>query len=232
MPGMRDVEELINLIEPAWPELEAEVLACEGAEVLAVDPEAGRRCLHALQVTTRSRLGAVAMHCGGLVFDHGWLRVYGGGCPERGLPGVAEINGFTGENQDAPAGLVVGHDVLGGLFELTNRGELRYFAPDTLEWEELGFGYGVWLSWLASGATAQFYESLRWPDWQEEAAALRLDQGLTVYPFLCTKEARQDMAATTRSAAPIDQVIGFQADLAGQLVEVPDGGTFVVRVTE
>lgn len=203
---MRDVDQLINLTEPAWTDLEAEVRACPGTEVLPIDPDSGRRCLYALQVTTRSRLGAVALHCGGLVFDHGWLRVYGGGCPERGMPSLAEINGLAGTDQDAAPNFAVGHDVLGGRFELRYPSGLWYFAPDTLDWEELEIGYGDWLSWLASGATAQFYESMRWPGWEAETAALRLDQGLAVYPFLSTKEAQADMAGTARTAVPIGQL--------------------------
>jgi hypothetical protein len=40
--------------------------------------EDGRRTLEWLQVSTRSPLGAIALHTGGLLVDHGWLRVLGG----------------------------------------------------------------------------------------------------------------------------------------------------------
>ena len=118
----------------------------------------------------------MALHCGGLVFDHGWLRVHGGGCPERGLASLSTANGLLGREQGVLPSFVLGHDVLGGRFELfgpdsEHPGEVCYFAPDTLEWESLEMGYGAWLSWLASGATGEFYESMRWPGWQEEVAA-------------------------------------------------------------
>jgi hypothetical protein len=234
---MRSIDELVNLTEPAWPGLVAEVNACPGAEVLPVDEEAGRRCLHAIQVTTRSRLGAMALHCGGLVFDHGWLRVYGGGSSQRNLPSLAEANGLTGTDPGVLAGFFVGHDVIGGSFRLNgpnadHPGEISYFAPDTLEWEPLGMGYGAWLSWLAGGATAEFYPSLRWPGWEAETASLRLDQGFSIYPFLCTAQAKENLAATSRKPCPIDEVLSFQEDLAQQLQDIPDGGDFVVRVTD
>jgi hypothetical protein len=240
MLGVRTVDELINLAEPAWPELETLLTACPDAEVLAIEPADGRRCLYAIQVTTRSRMGAMALHCGGVVLDYGWLRIYGGGCSERGLASLADANGLTGADHDVLPSFAVGHDVLGGRFELNGPspvrpgepGELCYLAPDTLEWEPLGMGYGDWLSWLASGATAQFYESMRWPGWEDEITALRLDQGISMYPFLCTAQARADLSATSRKAVPIAEVLGVHAELAAQIGDLPDGSSFIVRVKE
>jgi hypothetical protein len=37
---------------------------------------------------------------------------------------------------------------------------------------------------------ASFYEHLRWPGWQEETAALKLDQGFKVDPPPFTREGR------------------------------------------
>jgi Protein of unknown function DUF2625 len=42
-------------------------------------PESARRALETLQVSTRSPLGALAFHTGGVLLDHGWLRVLGSG---------------------------------------------------------------------------------------------------------------------------------------------------------
>ena len=64
--------------DPAWPQLEKELLANPEITVLPIVPAAGRESLHRLQVTTRSRMGALALHTGGLLVDHGWLRVLGG----------------------------------------------------------------------------------------------------------------------------------------------------------
>jgi hypothetical protein len=91
---VRPIEELVNVDEPAWPELLAELEAAPvPIEILPIDGDAGREALYRLQVTARSRLGAMALHTGGLLVEGGWLRVLGGGHPARGLPGLAEANG-------------------------------------------------------------------------------------------------------------------------------------------
>lgn len=240
---MRTAEELMAVAEPAWPSLQRELMAAEGMlEILPVAPELSRECLLQLQVTARSRLGALALHTGGLLIDYGWLRVFGGGMPELSFPSIAEVNGLDGSPGDAPPSFAVGFDILGGQFEVNGPepsedrpggpGEICYFAPDTLVWEPLGFGYGAWLSWLATGATAHFYESLRWPTWREESEALGLDEGLSVYPFLCTSEAKADLAATDRRAVPIGELLALNDSLAEQLADTPDGGSFAVGIDE
>jgi len=121
----------------------------------------------------------------------------------------------------------VAHDVLGGVFALNGMepaavgrpgepGQMTYFAPDTLEWEALGIGHSQWISWLLSERVEGFYSELRWPGWRAEAAAATASQGITVYPFLWSKEA-DDLAATTRSAVPMSQVLGISVDFAQQL---------------
>ncbi|MFF4575529.1 DUF2625 domain-containing protein [Streptomyces sp. NPDC001410] len=230
---MREIDELAQVDDPAWPQLQ-ELLAASAVpvRVLPVDPGEGRRCLLQMQVTARSTLGALALNCGGLVLDDGWLRVYGGGSAATGgLPGLGRVNGFPEEFDPAwhPAsGLVVGHDVLGGVFALNGHdpagagrpgdpGQMTYFAPDTLEWEALDMGHSTWVWWLLSGRLETFYDGLRPPGWREEAAALDLSQGITVYPFLWSKEAQDDLAATTRRAVAMREVLGVAADFARQL---------------
>jgi len=105
-----------------------------------------------------------------------------------------------------------------------------YFGPDTLQWESLGAGHGGWLSWLAEGGTAQFYESLRWPGWQAEIAALPVSRGLTVYPFLWSREARENLAATTRAPAPMAELFSLHDEFAARLAAEPDTTALHVRV--
>ncbi|MEO3747968.1 DUF2625 family protein [Plantactinospora sp. B5E13] len=74
--------------ESTWTEILAMVAAAPyPVKVLAADPERSVACLGALGITTRSWLGAVVANRGGLLVDHGWLRVLGGG--HDGLPDVA-----------------------------------------------------------------------------------------------------------------------------------------------
>ncbi|MFD0631575.1 DUF2625 family protein [Catenulispora yoronensis] len=183
-------------------------------------------------------LGAVTLNCGGLVLDHGWVRVYGGGSGRDGaLPSLARVNGFPEEFDPGwrpSSGLVVGHDVLGGVFALNggdpaaegrpgDPGQMTYFAPDSLEWEALGVGHSAWIQWLLAGNVAEFYSHLRWDGWQEEVAAAGPTQGITVYPYLWSKEAQEDLKATARRAVPMGEVLGMSMDFARQFGTMDPG---------
>ncbi|KDN82218.1 DUF2625 family protein [Kitasatospora cheerisanensis] len=108
--------------DPAWPELRTALAAAPSVRALPVDEREGRRCLRQLQVTARSTLGALTLHTGGLLVDDGWLRVYGGGTGAGdGLPSLGRVNRFPAAPDPAwhpGTGLVLGHDVLGGVFAL------------------------------------------------------------------------------------------------------------------
>ncbi|MEW2703419.1 DUF2625 domain-containing protein [Streptomyces koyangensis] len=229
---MREIDELVQVEEPAWPELRK--MVADGSvpvQVLPADAGEGRRCLLQMQVTARSVLGALALHTGGLLVDDGWVRVFGGGPgAATGLPSLAQVNRFPAEFDPGwhPAtGLVVGHDAVGGVFALNGGdpaaagrpgapGQMTYFAPDTLAWEAMELGHSGWVAWLLSGRLETFYDGLRWPGWRAEAAALDHSQGIAVYPFLWSEEAHADLAATSRRPVPMREVLGVAAEAARQ----------------
>ncbi|MFD3515765.1 DUF2625 family protein [Streptomyces sp. NPDC058657] len=229
---MREIDELVQVDDPVWPELCEVLSAASGSvQVLPADVDEGRRCLLQMQVTARSVLGALALHTGGLLVDGGWVRVFGGGpVTGGGLPSLARVNRFPADFDPAwhpGTALVVGHDVVGGVFALNGGdpaaggrpggpGEMTYFAPDTLEWEAMGTGHSGWISWLLSDQLETFYDGLRWPGWRAEAAALALSQGISVYPFLWSEEAHAELAATSRRPVPMREVLGAAADFARQ----------------
>ncbi|GLV95548.1 MULTISPECIES: DUF2625 domain-containing protein [Streptomyces] len=232
---MRGIDELVNVDDPAWPELQGVLRESSvPVQVLPGDINEGRRCLLQMQVTGRSMLGALALHTGGLLVDNGWLRVFGGGSASVAggrLPSLAQVNRFPEDFDPGwqPAtGLVVGHDIVGGVFALNggdpaaagrpgDPGQMTYFAPDTLEWEAMEMGHSGWVSWLLSGRLETFYDGMRWPGWREEAAALDFEQGLSVYPFLWSEEAHADLAATSRRPVPMREVLGVAADFGRQM---------------
>ena len=78
-------------------------------------------------------------------------------------------------------------------------------------------GQSAWVSWLLSGRLETFYEGMRWPGWREGAAALHFSQGISVIPFLWSKEAHDDLAGTSRRAVPMREVLGVAADFARQM---------------
>ena len=75
---MRELTELIEVDDPAWPELQALFAACPmPLTVFAPDPGESTRGLRQLQVTARSMLGGLTLNTGGLLVDDGWVRVFG-----------------------------------------------------------------------------------------------------------------------------------------------------------
>lgn len=242
---MRLFENLTAAQATAWPELQR--LVGDGpvtAEILSPEEATSRRTLEQLQVTTGSFLGAVVVHTGGLLVDDGWLRVYGSSAPQAPgrLPGLAATNDFP-PTPDAgwfPShGLIVAHDVLGGTYVLNGHqpdavarpgssGEMIYLAPDTLQWMPLGAGYGAWLTWVLDGGLADFTDGLRWPGWAAEIDGLGGDRGLNFYPPLWSKEAHEDLGATSRAVVPMAELVEAARSTAAQIDGVDLGplGTF------
>ncbi|WP_318842961.1 DUF2625 family protein [Myceligenerans pegani] len=242
---MRLFENLTATQRPAWPELERLVgEASVTVEILAPDAAISRRTLEQLQVTTGSYLGAVVVHTGGLLIDHGWLRVYGSPSPNGPghLPGLAAMNDFPPAPDAAwspPYGLVVAHDVLGGTYVLNghdpdaagrpgNPGEMIYLAPDTLQWERLEAGHAAWLSWVLDGGLSDFTSGLRWNGWESETRSLSGDRGLNFFPPLWSKQAHEDLSATSRAIVPMAELVGVARSTAAQIDGVDLGplGTF------
>ena len=80
---MKTLDELIDRADPAWPLVREWIAAATNpVEVLPPPEEDSRRqALLAAQVTTRSPMGAIIFETGGLLVDHGWLRILGSGHP-------------------------------------------------------------------------------------------------------------------------------------------------------
>ncbi len=128
------------------------------------------------------------------------------------------------DDRSAPPGhLVVGYDVLGGVFAINHddlpaqAGEVCYWGPDTLEWTPLGVRHTEFIEWLLNGGVADFYQEFRWPGWEAEVSALSLEEGISVYPFLFTAEGR-DIAAAARKAVPFQELLNLNEHLAQSLV--------------
>lgn len=194
-------------------------------EVLPCAAGDGQRTLEALQVSTRSPLAAIGYHTGGLLLDGGWLRILGAGSVRlsRSLEGWNRLSA----TRRYVHGLLVADDALGGFFAWFQEPRtIHYFAPDTLEWEDLGLGYTNWLAAMLSQQFDEFYAGLRWPGWEEEVARLDPDQGLHVYPPL----AMQAEGPRDRKAVPMEELWGYHMDLAEQLTDLPDGAAIDFRV--
>jgi Protein of unknown function DUF2625 len=136
----RDLSALLDMVDPAWP-LVQEWLASARNHTEVLEPDNHRRAqtLLQLQVTTHSVLGSVAWETGGVLVDHGWLRLLGSG-HLRMQGNLLTWNGLveSAPVEPPPKVLLVAHDVVGGCFALNGgafngkQGNVFYFAPETL----------------------------------------------------------------------------------------------------
>lgn len=220
----RTLDELINLKEPGWPVVQQWLSAAKNkpVEVLDAAPSRAKEVLLALQVTTRSPMGAIAFQTGGLLIDSGWVRLLGGGCAR--LEGdLARWNGLGPRPLVEPfeGAMVVGHDAVGGFFALDGgafgdgQGAAYYLAPDTLEWEKLTDSYSALVVFLLQGDLSGFYADLRWEGWQRDVAALPPDRGFHFMPPLFAEA--EAGAPRSRKAVPMAELLGFNLSMAEQL---------------
>ena len=222
---VRSVEELISA-DDSWPSLTAAVADSNGRCVIVPSADGGGECLYSLQVTTRSVLGAMAFHCGVLLIDHGWVRLFGAG--HHGVPSIAVANSLPLPDGGSPSILHIGEDVLGGKFAVNGGalpgapGEINFWAPDVLEWESLGVGLGDFVYWLIGGGSTSLYESMRWPGWEAEVDAVALDHALMLYPPPCTVEGKNTSKALRRAVPrhELDQWLASLASAPGGPVKI------------
>ncbi len=203
----RSLEDLIDSKEPGWPLVQGWLKTAKNqVEVLTPTARGGADVLLAMQVTTRSPMGAIAFETNGLLADHGWLRLFGGAGPRmegdlarwNGLGPRPLVEAFEGA-------LLVAHDAIGGFFALDGgalgdgKGHTFYLAPDTLEWQPLGFGYSGLVQFAFNGDLQKFYGEFRWEGWEKEVSALSPDRGVHFYPPLYAEaetRSRKDVPMT------------------------------------
>lgn len=209
----RSVADLLNVPDPAWPLVQSWIRDAK-VDVEALPPTSGKRetALEAMQITVRSPMGAVTYESGGLLIDHGFLRVLG--CGHVKLPrSLPEWNRSRGDGF-----FLIADDVVGGFFAGDSgafggkAGEIHYFAPDTLRWEPLnGMGYSEFLQWSLSGKLVTFYQDMRWPNWEKECALIRGDQALSIWPPLWSKEGK-DISKASRKHVSIEEVYNLNVN--------------------
>ena len=232
----RTVGQLISADEDAWPQvLEWVAAGTRPVEVLGVEDSLGEATLFALQVTTRSPMGAIALRSGGVLVDHGWLRILGAGHRRIG-GGLREWNGLDGRPPVDPpptGGMIVAYDAVGGFFALNDGtwdgepGGMHYFAPDTYEREPLDLTYTGFLRFAFAEDLGQFYGHLRWAGWEDETAALGPDEAISMYPFLGFDTA--PLESRTRRPVPARELWGLIRSMAAQVKELPPGAQVRVR---
>lgn len=219
---MRSLSELTATDDPAWPLVQQWLAAAPNAVVLPVTPSKAEAALTHLQVTLRSPMGAVTYYTGGILVDHGWLRILGSGSTQlaRSIPSWNAGRAPTDASGNS-AFLLVADDVLGGFFAINGGGlagkpgNVFYLAPDSLEWEDLSVGYTDFLHWALSPRVEAFYADTRWPHWQDEVAMVPGDKALSVYPFLWAEG--PSIEHRSRRAVPVEEIYGVTMDARRQI---------------
>jgi Protein of unknown function DUF2625 len=222
----RSLQELIDQSDPMWPIIEGWLAsAAKRAEILPVERHQAETTLLTLCVTTRSSLGAMAYETGGIVVDHGWLRLLG-------ASSVRMQNGLLAWNALAlnsvpsllPGAMIVAHDAVGGFFAAnlgafgTGPRTVFYFAPDTLTWMDMEMSYSDFLQWAIMQNLSAFYADLRWPGWEQDMAAVDGDHGYSFFPMLwATGPALQDRS---RRIVPQRELWAPHRDMANQLKDL------------
>ena len=241
---MRPLRDLISSDDDGWPRLQ-ELIAesVRPVEFLPGDRSLGEATLMALQVTTRSMLGTIALYAGGIFLDRRWVRVLGSGHPRLG-GGLREWNAtLGGDALDPPLeqALIVAYDAVGGFFAInggawsTNLGTMHYFAPDTFAWESLDMGHEDFIAWASSESIDPFYEPWRWSGWEAEVGALGQEQVISIWPPLGLKGADEQSSATeerSRRAVPAREHWSFMNEIGRQMADLPDGASVRFQVTD
>jgi hypothetical protein len=220
--ALKQFEELFDREEPGWPLVQEWIAEAKNpVEVLAPPNDALREtALVHTQVTTRSPMGAVIYETGGIFVDYGWIRILGSGHPRlpRSAPDWNWKRSFhvSGER---PSFFLCGDDAVGGFFAIdggglgVEAGKVCYFAPDSLRWENTKLGYSQFLTWCFQGDLATYYQTARWPNWQEDVTRLGGDQVFGIYPFLFCEG--PPVAERSRKPLPITEIydlhVGEQA---------------------
>ncbi len=212
---MRTLEQLINTEDDGWSfVLDWKKEAKNSVEILPIQSkEKSENELLSSQVTTRSPMGAIIYHSGGILVDGGWIRILGSG--NTNLRGMMEWNlGKTYQKQgQQPSYLLVADDIVGGFFALNaggiskdGIGKVFYFAPDTLEWEKVGdFGYSDFIHFCFTEDLNKFYKELRWKTWKDDIKNASGNKAFSFIPFLFTKEGH-DIEKVDKKLVPIFEI--------------------------
>lgn len=214
---MRNLEELINLEDSAYPTLlEWKAEARNKIEVLAKDTERANEALYLTQVTTRSPMGAIIYETGGILINNGWLRILGSGNErlDRSLPDWNKGKAFK-EYGEQPTFLLIADDILGGFFAINaggisseDIGMVFYFAPDTAQWESTNKGYSDFIYWCFVGDLDLYYKGFFWNGYEVDLKQISGNEAMSFFPFLWTKEGK-DINKCTRKAVLISEVWKF-----------------------
>ena len=217
---MRTLDQLLDRDEPALPILQEWIddPTGNGGKLFSPVETLASDTLVRLQVTTRSILGTFAYDTGGLSIADGLVRVLGSG-PKRSISRAAMISGCPLDGS-YPDVLIIGDDVLGGLFALNGGrfgpeqlGKVFHLAADDIVWVSLGVGHADFIRWCLTDNLSTLYAPFAYLDVFVLRPLPAFHETLSFYPFLWTKEAKlQQPSVRTVSA---DESLKMRLEVSG-----------------
>ena len=112
---------------------------------------------------------------------------------------------------------LIAYDILGGLFAINieKLNAIEYFAPDTLEWEDLEIDYKDFLFWVTTNQLDTFYQELIVPDLFTLDLSLESNEVVLTYPFIWSME--YTPSGADRKIVPFKELLEMNADFYRQL---------------
>lgn len=188
--------------------------AAHASQFLARNADLADQTLLALQVTTRSTLGAIAYETGGVSIADGVLRLLGSGDDRSLLRLNRQIGGMNGTMDDF---VLVADEPFGGLFAINGGrfgaegiGNVFFLPADDLTWLDTEVGYSDFVSWCLTGDHRML---LDYP--ASEAFSLppaAFSKSWSIYPYPWTVEGKGSVDARL---VPADELVGLRIELAG-----------------
>ena len=159
--------------------------------------------LNNLNIDKNSMLGQVITNTSGIFIDN-YIRLFGNGSKDVSY-NIYEYNlefkKYFDDNM-----IIVADDVFGGLFsETKEKNNILYFAPDTLQWENLEIDYKDFIKYISSEKIDEFYKSYKWSTFQEDIKDIKFNQGILIYPFLWSNEC--DIEKAKKSIVPFSELV-------------------------
>ncbi|MFC3927616.1 DUF2625 family protein [Streptococcus caprae] len=132
--------------------------------------------------------------------------------------GIKWANGIYEKYYDANS-LLVAYDIFGGLFVIkdyhSGGEQIWYFAPDTMNWENLKITYHNFVKWICTDEFSLFYSDFPIEYVINNSIQIEEDGVLLIYPYLWSKEYK--IATPTINVVPFRELFELNRDMYIQL---------------
>ena len=174
-----------------WNETKC-ILKSSIKNVKILSPNTCNNTLNNLNIDENSILGQVIINTGG-IFIENYIRLFGSG-DEKNSYNIYKYN-LELKKYFYNDMIIIGDDVFGGIFSLNKeKNTILYFAPDTLEWEDLEITYKDFIKYASSEKIDKFYKLYKWSTFQEDIKEIKFNEGILIYPFLWSNECNIEKA--------------------------------------